>query len=300
MAEHRRKVRWREAHLILNPTSNRGRAASNRDRISRFLEERNIAAVWHTTEKPGDAGRIAAGLPEDSLTVAVGGDGTAHEVASVCTGTERVMGVLPAGSGNDYVKALGTGTKLERALEVLARGNVRRVDTGEVNGTIFNNEMGVGFVAEVAQGVAKAPRFLGGTGGYMWSVIRLLASLECHAATLRLDGERVVEAKTLLVTVALGTTTGARFRLTPDARLDDGLFDVLWSDEVSRAEVLRLIPKALNGTLADHPKAHLARAREVEVELEKVVPAHVDGEMLPPSRRFAARILPGALRVVAP
>ncbi len=134
----------------------------------------------------------------------------------------------------------------------------------------------------------------------MFSVLRLLARLECHEATLKLDGERVVEAKTILVTVALGTTTGARFRLTPDARLDDGLFDVLWSKEVSRGEVLRLIPKALHGTLPRHPKAYTARVREIEVEMGKVVPAHVDGEMLPPSTTFEARILPGALRIVAP
>jgi diacylglycerol kinase family enzyme len=83
-------------------------------------------------------------------------------------------------------------------------------------------------------------------------------------------------------------------------RLDDGLFDIVWSEEISRAEVLRLIPAALGGTLLRHPKVHLARAREVEVELAKEVPAHVDGEILAPTRAFRAWVLPGALRVVAP
>ena len=100
--------------------------------------------------------------------------------------------------------------------------------------------------------------------------------------------------------MALGTTYGARFRLAPEARLDDGLFDVVWSEELSRAEVLRLIPAALGNTLLKHPKVHLARAREVEVELAEEVPAHVDGETLEPTRVFRARVLPGALRVVAP
>jgi diacylglycerol kinase family enzyme len=100
--------------------------------------------------------------------------------------------------------------------------------------------------------------------------------------------------------VALGTTSGARFRLTPEARLDDGLFDVAWSDEVNRAEVLRLVPAALRGTLFRHPKVHLARAREVRVELAEEVPAHVDGEPLAPTRAFRARVLAGALRVLAP
>jgi diacylglycerol kinase family enzyme len=98
----------------------------------------------------------------------------------------------------------------------------------------------------------------------------------------------------------LGTTYGSLFRLTPEAVLDDGMFDVIWSEEVNRAEVLRLIPAALRGTLAERPKVHTARAREVEVVLQDEIPAHVDGEMLADTRLFRARVLPGTLRVVGP
>jgi len=231
--------------------------------------------------------------------VAVGGDGTVHEVAAACAGTGRTMGVLPAGSGNDYVKALGVGTGLRRALDVLVGGKVRIVDTGEVNGIPFNNGLGIGFDAEVAAGVVEAPAYLGGTGRYLWSVGRLLRDFRCHEARLVIDGE-VIEAKTILVAVAIGTTYGSMFRLTPEAVLDDGLFDVIWSEEVNRAEVLRLIPAALRGTLARRRKIHTARAREVEVELSEGVPAHVDGEMLAQTRHFSARVLPGTLRTVAP
>ena len=231
--------------------------------------------------------------------VAVGGDGTVHEVAAACAGTGRTMGVLPAGSGNDYVKALGVGTGLRRALEVLVGGKVRVVDTAEVNGIPFNNGLGIGFDAEVAAGVARAPAYLGGTGRYLWSVGRLLEDFRCHEARLVIDGE-VVEAKTILVALALGTTYGSMFRLAPGAVLDDGLFDVIWSEEVSRVEVLRLIPAALRGTLSKRRKVHTARAREVEIELSEAGPAHVDGEMLARTRHFRARVLPGTLRIVAP
>ena len=293
-------MRMREAHLVLNPAADRGRAGERRVFVSRFLEERGTKAIWHATRGPGDARRIVGGLTEGALAVAVGGDGTVHEVAAACVGRDLTFGVLPVGSGNDYVKALGIGASLQRALEVLAAGKVRVVDAGEVNGILFNNGLGVGFDAEVAAGVARAPAYLGGTGRYLWSVGRLLWGFRCHEATLRLDGGEVVEAETILVAVALGTTYGSMFRLAPEARLDDGLFDVVWSEELGRAEVLRLIPAALGDTLLAHPKVHLARAREVEVELAKEVPAHVDGEILVPTRAFRARVLPGALRVVAP
>jgi diacylglycerol kinase (ATP) len=284
----------------LNPAADRGRAGRRGAVVSRFLEERGVRAIWHVTRGRGDAGRIVAGLPDGVMAVAMGGDGTVHEVAAACVGRDLALGVLPVGSGNDYVKALGVGTELGRALEVLARGKVRVVDAGEVNGITFNNGLGVGFDAEVAAGVAEAPAYLGGAGRYLWSLARLLWGFRCHEATLRLDGGEVIEAETILVAVALGTTYGSMFRLAPEARLDDGLFDVVWSEEVSRAEVLRLIPAALGSTLPRHPKVHLARAREVEVELTKEVPAHVDGEILAQTRTFRARVLPGALRVVAP
>ena len=270
-----------------------------RESVSRFLEGRGVRPVWHVTGRPGDAGGIVGGLPGGVPVVAVGGDGTVHEVAEACAGTGRVMGILPAGSGNDYVKALGVGTNLRRALEILVGGRVRVVDTAEVNGVPFNNGLGIGFDAEVAAGVAMAPAYLGGTGRYLWSVGRLLKDFRCHEARLKLDG-RVIEARTILVAVALGTTYGSLFRLTPDAVLDDGLFDVIWSEEVNRAEVLRLIPGALRGTLARRRKVHTARAREVEVVLQDEIPAHVDGEMLADTRHFRARVLPGTLRVVGP
>ena len=288
-----------EAHLVLNPSAGKGRAGGLREFVSGFLEGRGVLPVWHVTEGVGHAGGIVGGLPGGVPVVAVGGDGTVHEVAAACVGTGRIMGVLPAGSGNDYVKALGVGTSLRRALEVLVRGKVRVVDTAEVNGVPFNNGLGIGFDAQVAAGVAEAPAYLGGTGRYLWSVGRLLKDFRCHEARLTLDG-RVVEARTILVAVAIGTTYGSLFRLAPDAVLDDGLFDVIWSEEVNRAEVLRLIPAALRGTLAKRQKVHTARAREVEVELHEEVPAHVDGEMLAGTRRFRARVLPGTLRVVAP
>jgi len=292
--------RRRVAHLVLNPAAGRGRVAGRREDISAYLEGRGVEVVWHPTEGPGHAGKIASGLPDGALVVAVGGDGTVHEVAAACVESGRVVGVLPVGSGNDYAKALGIGTDLGRALEVVAGGRVRSVDTGEVNGVRFNNGLGIGFDAEVAAGVAQAPRLLGGFGAYLWSVGRLLWGMRCHEARLKLGGGEEIPARTILVAVALGTTYGARFRIAPESSLDDSVFDVVWSEEVSRAEVLRLVPSVFRGTHLSHPKIHFARTAEIEVYLAEPTPAHADGEMLPPTRNFRARVLPRSLRVLAP
>src|ERR687897_697028 len=236
----------REVHLVLNPSAGKGRAGGLRAPVSQFFEERGLRPVWHVTQGPGHAGNIVRGLPEEVPVVAVGGDGTVHEGAAACAGTGRTMGVLPAGSGNDYVKALGIGKNLRRALGVLVEGKVRVVDTAEVNGVPFNNGLGIGFDAEVAAGVALAPAYLGGTGRYLWSVGRLLKDFRCHEAWLTLDG-RVIEARTILVAVAIGTTYGSLFRLAPGAVLDDGLFDVIWCGGGKRGEGVPFPPAGLRG-----------------------------------------------------
>src|SRR5919106_1158404 len=264
---------WRVAHLVLNPAADRGRAAACQGRISSYLEGRGVEVVWHPTEGRGHARQIASRLPDEALVVAVGGDGTVHEVAAACAKSGRVVGVLPVGSGNDYAKALGIGTNLGRALEVVAGGRLRSVDTGEVNGVRFNNGLGIGFDAEVAAGVAAAPEPLGGFGAYLWSAVRLLWGMRCH---------------------------GARFRIAPESSLDDGVFDVVWSEEVRRTEVLRLIPAVLRGTHLSHPKIHFARTAEIAVSLAEPTTAHVDGEILSPTRDFQARVLPRSLRVLVP
>jgi len=295
----------REAHLILNPAAGGGRVGRHRREIEGYLLGYGIPSTWHETGGPGDAREISAHLPDGSLVVAVGGDGTVHEVAAACAGTERVMGVLPVGSGNDYVKALGVGTDLRRALEVVAGGVVRRVDTGEVNGVRFNNGLGIGADAEVAAGAKVAPGVLGGFGGYLWAVGGLvLRGLRMRKGSLGLggpgDGAEEFRLKTALVAVAVGTTIGGGFKISPRARLDDGLFDVVWTEELGLTDVLRLVPALLKGAHLSHPKVHFARAAQVEVALAEPVPAHVDGELLEPNTSFRARVLPEALRVLSP
>jgi diacylglycerol kinase (ATP) len=291
----------RELHLIFNPAANRGRVVTQRKVISSFLDkQRELEPIWHVTEAPGHASRIVEALPGEVPVAAVGGDGTVHEVAAACVGTQRTLGVLPVGSGNCYVKALGVETNLGRALEVPVRGNTHGVAAGEANGVLFNDGLGTGFDAEVAARVARAPKYLGGFGRYLWSVLQLLPGFRCREVTLTLNGREAIESKTVLVAVAPGTTYGGRFKLAPTSRLDDGLFDVVWSEELGRAEAASLIPAVLRGTHLKDPKIHLARAREVEISFGEITPAHVEGEMLYPARSFHARVLSDALRVVVP
>src|SRR5215212_5450518 len=98
----------RELHLVFNPAANMRRVVAQRKVIASFLgKQREVEPIWHVTEAPGNASRIDEDLPEEVLVAAIGGDGTGHEVAAACMGTQRTLGMLPVGSGNCYVKASG-------------------------------------------------------------------------------------------------------------------------------------------------------------------------------------------------
>lgn len=288
-------------HLIHNPVAGRGRARSAASAVAAALAGRGVPARVWTTEHPGHATAIAESLPGDATAVAVGGDGTVHEVARACIGTRRTLGVVPTGSGDDFAHALGIGRqRLHEATTVLAQGRVRVVDTGVCNGEPFVNAVGVGFDAEVGRRVAQAPVALGGLTAYLWAVGVSLRHLARTTVRVSVDGVLVHEGASLLASCQNGPRTGGSFRFAPSASLDDGLLDVLIAGSVGRAGAVALLPRVLVGRHLGHPRITHLRAREVEMHWQAPRGWHAEGEVFAPSCRFRVGVRPGSLRVLAP
>jgi YegS/Rv2252/BmrU family lipid kinase len=287
-------------HLIYNPVAGRGRAAAALVQTRAFLDARSVPHRVLTTEAPGHASQLALATPEDATVVAVGGDGTAHEVAKGCIGGGRTLGVLPVGSGDDFAFALGMRRgDLAGALERLVAGEARFVDTGRVNGEPFVNAAGVGFDADVATRVAAAPRRLRGLATYLWAVMTALGALDAAPVEVRVDGIRVYAGRSLLVSTQLGPRTGGSFLFAPDASLSDGLFEVVVAGGLGRVGTLRLLPRVMRGAHLGHPAVHLFRGRSVELRWERAQPGHVEGEPLAAGRTFRLDLVPASLRVLA-
>ncbi len=286
-------------HLIYNPVAGRGRANAALVQTRAFLDARSVPYRVLSTEAPRHATQLALDTPPDATVVAVGGDGTAHEVARACVGTERTLGVLPVGSGDDFAFALGMHRNdLAGALERLIAGEVRLVDTGRVNGEPFVNAAGVGFDADVATRVAGAPRRLRGLAAYLWAVMTALGALDAAPVEVWVDGERVYAGRSLLVSTHLGPRTGGSFLFAPDASLTDGLFEVLVAGGLGRLGTLALLPRVMRGAHLDHPAVHLFRGRHVELRWERDQPGHAEGEPLAAARTFRLDLAPASLRVL--
>jgi diacylglycerol kinase family enzyme len=157
--------------------------------------------------------------------------------------------------------------------------------------------VGLGLDAEVAIDTKQA-RVFRGFAMYLWSVFRVLAFGRWpYAARFSFDGQSHQQLVVLL-TVANGTRAGGGFYLTPEAKMDDGLFDICFAAKLSRLGVLGLLPKALNGTHIHHPAITMARSDKVQIRVESGIPGHIDGEVLClDGCQFEFEIIPNALRV---
>jgi diacylglycerol kinase (ATP) len=296
--------------LIVNTTAGRGHAGKVLGQAQTYLARYGVDYDLIRTEGPGQGVELAlqSATAGYERVVVVGGDGTTDEVANGLLlaaeqGHEAVLGVIPAGSGNDFAHAVGIPGDLEGACRRLTAGRVRTVDmirvTVDGQPRIFDNSVGIGYDADVALETYKI-KLVHGFPMYLWGVFRVLAANSKWPYPMRItvDGQRLPHRAVTLITVANGPRAGGGFYLTPDAQPDDGLLDVCVADQLGRLGILRLLPQAMKGTHVDKKPVTMLQARHVLIEGERGLPGHVDGEVLcTEGRRIEFEILPGRLKV---
>lgn len=234
--------------------------------------------------------------------MACGGDGTVHEVVNglMRAGARAALGVIPVGSGDDFAKMLGSRDSLENLLE----GKTRTVDIGRIvadgETRYFANGMDIGFGAHGARNVASVPGILGGLAAYLGALVLTLVRYPLLRVRLQLDAAPPAEVTTVMAAVMNGTTFGGSFRVCPEARLDDGVLDLLVADALGRLEILGLVPKIMRGTHGGDPRLKLLKAKRVRMESEAPLLVEADGEIVfEDAKVLEIEVLPAALRVAA-
>jgi len=287
---------------IVNPAAGRGRVRREWPRMAARLREAGLAFDSAETRGPGEAVTLAEHAAKAfDVVIAVGGDGTVHEVANglLRAGGGAALGVLPLGSGDDFVKMLPARDAVER----LARGTVRRFDAGRIEAgatRYFANGMDIGFGAHASRNVRSVPRLFTGLAAYLGALALTLARYPTLEVRLQLDGGEVFRQSTAMTAVMNGRSFGGSFQVCPDARADDGELDLLIADGVGRLAILGLVPRIMRGTHAGDPRLRLARARRVVIESAAPLLVEADGEIaFEDACRLEIEVLPGALRVLA-
>ncbi len=286
-----------ERWVIVNPAAGRGKVGRLSGAILQAARERGARAFL--TEGPGHATELARLAPEGARVVAVGGDGTVHEVLKGLAGTGKVLGVVPIGSGNDFARMLGLrGLPWREALEHALLAPEEAIDLGLVNEEAFGASLGIGFDALVAKKAFSAPPFLRGMPRYLYALFGVLKDLRLPQGRVLLDRKEVHRGKMLLLAAMNGPAYGGGIPIAPMADPRDGLLSLVLARELSRLGVVLILPRLLLGRHLGHPQVLALAGREVVVEFAHPVPAHADGELLPESAIYRAEVRPLGLRVV--
>jgi diacylglycerol kinase (ATP) len=293
------------AAVILNPAGANGRAGRLRKPLEHAL--RGGRGELFVTLSPAESQTVAAEATRAGRpVVAVGGDGTIGVIADamVSAGAGAPLGIVPAGTGNDYAyNTIHLPRDPRQAIEVALSAPPLAMDVGRVNGRHFLNSLGVGIDANIAAAAEdlKRWRVLRGQALYWASSLRelLFHYNRCPQLRVSIDGQEDQTRAYALAAVNIGPTAGGGFHINPGADPRDGLFDlcIVWKPSLLRA--LQLLPMVEKGTHISQPEVKRVRARTVSLQAEKPVYAHLDGEVIT-AASFEVSILPQALLVRQP
>jgi diacylglycerol kinase (ATP) len=293
------------ARVILNPSSGRERAADEVEALNARLRQRYDTIEFALTAGDGDAERAARVAVRDGCgtVIVAGGDGTLNESLNGVAaegGLDRVtFGLLPLGTGNDFAAALGIPTEVDAAVDLLLRGDTVAVDVGQVNGRVFVNTSGGGFIAEVSVAVTPQLKTIAGRLAYLVGGAQTLFDFEPVRATVALEpgGERLGLGLYAFAVCNSRLIGGGRL-IAPEAVIDDGLLDVCLIESMSALEFVALARKVAGGDHIDDPRVRYVQASTVRIELDRRIRINTDGEVLEASV-CDYRVLPRAARFIA-
>jgi len=288
--------------LIVNLIAGQGRCKEIFPQVRKELDRYNIDYDLHYTNEPEEATDVARMGIEAGFThiVAVGGDGTVNEVANGVVGSDAALAVIPAGTGNDFIRMTGIPSDHRQAVKLLTRAHERMIDLGRI-GTerYFVNGLGIGIDAQVAQDVLKMQR-MRGAAAYLYAAIKEV--FRFRAFSVNLKGSDWTEKKTCIsLGFANGKYCGGGFKLAPLAKIDDGKIDIAAIGDFAKFERLIRLPQARKGEHLKLSRVSYHQDVKVSVSSQAKLIAHVDGEPYKlPAGDFSVTVVPKALRVLVP
>lgn len=283
---------------MLNPVSGISKKSVIEEKIHALIDKDQYEYEVVYTNHPNHGTEIAREAVEKGyfMVVAVGGDGSVNEVSEELIGSDVILGIIPAGSGNGYAMYLGIGRKVERAIKILNNGRVRLMDTGFINDQHFVNLSGIGFDAKIAYLYRNVKRR--GFWGYLKTAFKETAGFRFNSYSVSIDGQQVVTNKPCFtIVVANAPMYGYGFIIAPKAVPDDGKLEVVVFHKTAMWRIFFSLWRFLNQSMHKTSIADRYTGENVEIICHEDSFAHTDGEgfMVSGSQVFTLR--PKSLKV---
>lgn len=302
----------RKVKIILNPMADMGNAWKVANDLRPIISEYG-SADWSGTVYPSHATELAkqAGEQGYDMIVAMGGDGTVHEVVNgimqLAESKRPILGVVPVGSGNDFAHAIGVPMESDHALALALKGEPSTIDLGLMTDEherreYFGNTFGIGFDAIVTIRAHRL-RFVRGFLMYLTAVIQTIF-LNHNPVHIQYETEQEKwDDRVLMTTLCNGGREGGGFMLSPDSKMTDGLLEYLTVRKVSRAMMFRLVPEFMSGThrrFTEHIR--MGSFKKITMVADRPLYIHSDGEIYTSFgsnlRKLTIEVVPKTLKVV--
>ncbi len=268
-------------HVICNPTSGNGIGKAIGEKTVDLLHQAGLSCTCHHTAFPMHAVQLtkealAAGA---DAVIAVGGDGTLHEVAQSLAGTDTPLGIIAAGTGNDFIKTLHIPADTEQALDIILHSPPRPVDTVRINDRLFINECGCGFDVMVLDYAEKAKKVVKGILPYLHGVIQTILHYHDTRVRYSVDGGEVREENLLVMAIGNGRFIGGGIPIAPHAVPDDGRLDFLTISSMTRSRMFSVLPGLLKGKIEEFPETTHRYIQRLHIWGDRLR-VNIDGEIL--------------------
>ena len=303
-----------KTHIVINPFSSGGKTARRKSRIIEEISRRSGSTpTVHVTSKPLEATESTRSAIKQGaeLVIAVGGDGTVHEVVNgfaeqgLLLNPSCQLGIIGSGTAQDVIRSFGLPTHMDAQISVVCGDTSRAVDIGKVKvidtqGAVrehfFLNECQQGIAAVVVQRFQSHHKWLGGFLGFGLTAVSTAARHREQVMTVEIDGKTVASDPLLGVVVSNGGYAGGGMNFAPGAVVDDGLFDIILIHKQSIPSRLIGFPRIYFGTHLNLSWVSHFRGRQISVSSDEKVPVESDGEFLG-YLPCSLEIVPRALRL---
>lgn len=267
--------------FIVNPVAGKNRGSKLIPIIEDYCREKAITFKIVKTEEIGGATAIIKQYIKEyyDIYIAVGGDGTVNEVVNGIVESDKIMGIIPCGTGNDFAKSLGIPKDPLEALSQIINGTPRLIDIGKVNNHWFINIASIGLDAEIADCTNRIKAFFNGAYAYIIAFIKVLFCFKPLEVQFK-EGQRVYSKQVMLVAICNGSYYGGGAKIAPNAILSDGYFDVCIVEKMAKLKLLVLFPSVFKGRHEAFKEVKIYRTKSMTIKGKELVKLNLDGEII--------------------
>jgi len=285
-----------KVHVIVNPFSAHGQTNKKWETIRLAIKMHFREFKYIFTEKPRQATEIARSLIKDGfdLIIGVGGDGTLNEISSgffsdysgKVINQNAALGIIPSGTGSDFMRFMKIPREFEKSAALIKNSKNKKIDIGKITYSgvnareqYFINVADFGLGAEVIKKVSSVQSAQRGALTYYRGLLATIMNYRSKTVTLTIDGQQQLQGEYLIGAVANGRIFGGGMIIAPQAEADDGLFDLVLIEDMTKLEIIRNTRLLYSGTIAKNPKVIILKARNIKVQSQEEVYTEYDGEM---------------------